>query len=116
LSSYLHTYDKDRAALVFDLMEPLRPVADRVVLSFVRTEISSHLMAGAASTTTGNIVAHEINQDDNQFCKNGQSLRKVCRAGWDSASRDQAFAVLNTTIRTGSHTDCRVGFGSASCG
>jgi len=56
---------------VFDLMESLRPVADRVVLSFVRTEISSHLMAGAASTTTRNIVAYEINQDDNQFCKNG---------------------------------------------
>jgi len=59
------------------LMESLRPVADRVVLSFVRTEISSHLMAGAASTTTRNIVAYEINQDDNQFCKK----RPIASAG-----------------------------------
>ncbi|MEO6945845.1 MAG: CRISPR-associated endonuclease Cas1, partial [Nitrobacter sp.] len=29
---FLHSYDKDRAALVFDLMEPLRPVVDRTVL------------------------------------------------------------------------------------
>ena len=35
---YLHSYDKDRAALVFDLMEPLRPVADRVVLDLVRNQ------------------------------------------------------------------------------
>jgi CRISPR/Cas system-associated endonuclease Cas1 len=33
---YLHSYDEDRAALVFDLMEPLRPVVDRVVLDLVR--------------------------------------------------------------------------------
>jgi CRISPR-associated endonuclease Cas1 len=32
---YLHSYDKERAALVFDLMEPLRPVVDRVVLELV---------------------------------------------------------------------------------
>lgn len=32
---YLHSFDKNRAALVFDLMEPLRPVSDRVVLEFV---------------------------------------------------------------------------------
>ncbi len=30
-----HSYDKDRAALVFDLMGPLRPVVDRVVLNLV---------------------------------------------------------------------------------
>jgi CRISPR/Cas system-associated endonuclease Cas1 len=36
---YLHSYDKDRAAFVFDLMEPLRPVVDHVVLDFIRTEI-----------------------------------------------------------------------------
>lgn len=33
---YLHSYDKDRAALVFDLMEPLRPIMDRSVLQFVK--------------------------------------------------------------------------------
>jgi CRISPR-associated endonuclease Cas1 len=33
---YLHSYDKDRAALVFDLMEPLRPVVDYMVLEFVQ--------------------------------------------------------------------------------
>jgi CRISP-associated protein Cas1 len=33
---YLHTPQEDRAALVFDLMEPLRPVVDRVVLEFVQ--------------------------------------------------------------------------------
>ena len=31
---YLHSYDKDRAALVFDLMEPLRPVVDHNHLGF----------------------------------------------------------------------------------
>jgi CRISP-associated protein Cas1 len=35
---YLHSYDKDRAALVFDLMEPLRPVVDRGVLDLVRDQ------------------------------------------------------------------------------
>jgi CRISPR-associated protein Cas1 len=35
---YLHTHQKDRAALVFDLMEPLRPVVDRVVLEFVQSQ------------------------------------------------------------------------------
>jgi CRISPR/Cas system-associated endonuclease Cas1 len=35
---YLHSYDKDRAALVFDLMEPLRPVVDHVVLDFIHAE------------------------------------------------------------------------------
>jgi CRISP-associated protein Cas1 len=35
---YLHAYDKDRAALVFDLMEPLRPVVDHVVLDLVCTQ------------------------------------------------------------------------------
>lgn len=33
---YLHTHQKDRAALVFDLMEPLRPVVDRIALEFVQ--------------------------------------------------------------------------------
>jgi CRISPR-associated endonuclease Cas1 len=32
---YLHSFDKDRAALVFDLMEPFRPVVDSVVLDLV---------------------------------------------------------------------------------
>jgi CRISPR-associated endonuclease Cas1 len=36
---YLHSYDKDRAALVFDLMEPLRPVVDCTVLDLVRSRI-----------------------------------------------------------------------------
>jgi CRISPR-associated protein Cas1 len=35
---YLHTHQKDRAALVFDLMEPLRPVVDRAVLVFVKSQ------------------------------------------------------------------------------
>jgi CRISPR-associated protein Cas1 len=35
---YLHYYSKDRAAFVFDLMEPLRPVADRAVLDLVRNQ------------------------------------------------------------------------------
>jgi len=34
---YLHSYDKNRAALVFDLMEPLRPVVDRTVLQFIQS-------------------------------------------------------------------------------
>jgi CRISP-associated protein Cas1 len=35
---YLHAFEKYRAALVCDLMEPLRPVVDRTVLEFVRAE------------------------------------------------------------------------------
>jgi CRISP-associated protein Cas1 len=35
---YLHAYDEDRAAFVFDLMEPLRPVVDHIVLDFVHAE------------------------------------------------------------------------------
>ena len=35
---FLHSYSEDRAALVFDLMEPLRPVVDHVVLDFIHAE------------------------------------------------------------------------------
>jgi CRISP-associated protein Cas1 len=35
---YLHSYNEDRAAFAFDLMEPLRPVVDHIVLDFVHTE------------------------------------------------------------------------------
>jgi CRISPR-associated endonuclease Cas1 len=35
---YLHAYEKYRAALVCDLMEPLRPVVDRAVLEFVQSQ------------------------------------------------------------------------------
>jgi CRISPR-associated protein Cas1 len=35
---YLHAFEKYRAALVFDLMEPLRPVVDRSVLEFVLSQ------------------------------------------------------------------------------
>jgi CRISPR-associated endonuclease Cas1 len=34
---YLHSYNPERPALVFDLMEPLRPIVDRAVLNFVQT-------------------------------------------------------------------------------
>jgi len=34
---FLHTYSVDRPALVFDLMEPQRPIVDRKVLEFVQT-------------------------------------------------------------------------------
>jgi CRISP-associated protein Cas1 len=34
---YLHSYSEDRPALVFDLMEPLRPLMDRRVLEFVQS-------------------------------------------------------------------------------
>jgi CRISPR-associated protein Cas1 len=33
---FLHTYSIDRPALVFDLMEPQRPIVDRKVLEFVQ--------------------------------------------------------------------------------
>jgi CRISPR-associated protein Cas1 len=36
---YLHAFEKYRAALVYDLMEPLRPVVDRTVLGFVQAQI-----------------------------------------------------------------------------
>jgi CRISPR-associated endonuclease Cas1 len=35
---YLHAFEKYRAALVFDLMEPLRPIVDRAVLEFVQSK------------------------------------------------------------------------------
>jgi CRISPR-associated endonuclease Cas1 len=34
---FLHTYNVDRPALVFDLMEPLRPIVDRAVLIFAQS-------------------------------------------------------------------------------
>jgi CRISPR-associated endonuclease Cas1 len=34
---YLHTSNPDRPALVFDLMEPLRPIVDRSMLQFVQS-------------------------------------------------------------------------------
>jgi CRISPR-associated protein Cas1 len=34
---YLHSHSEDRPALVFDLMEPLRPVVDQKVLEFVQS-------------------------------------------------------------------------------
>src|SRR4029077_8450204 len=33
---FLHTFQADRLALVFDIMEPLRPIVDRKVLEFVQ--------------------------------------------------------------------------------
>jgi CRISP-associated protein Cas1 len=33
---YLHVSRSGRAALVYDLMEPLRPLADRLILDYVR--------------------------------------------------------------------------------
>jgi CRISPR-associated protein Cas1 len=33
---FLHSHNPDRPALVFDLMEPLRPIVDRTVLNFVQ--------------------------------------------------------------------------------
>lgn len=36
--SYLHSRKISRQGLVFDLMEPLRPIADRVVLGIIRSE------------------------------------------------------------------------------
>jgi CRISP-associated protein Cas1 len=35
---YLHAFEKYRAALVCDLMEPLRPVVDRIVLGCVQSQ------------------------------------------------------------------------------
>jgi CRISPR-associated endonuclease Cas1 len=36
---FLHSYNPDRPALVFDLMEPLRPIVDRSVLKFVQSHM-----------------------------------------------------------------------------
>jgi CRISPR-associated endonuclease Cas1 len=38
---YLHTHQKDRAALVFDLMEPLRPIVDRTIVEFAQANTFS---------------------------------------------------------------------------
>lgn len=35
---FLHSYDRNESAFVFDLMEPLRPVVDRAVLKFVQLQ------------------------------------------------------------------------------
>ncbi len=35
-TGHLHSHNPGRPALVFDLMEPLRPVVDRTVLTFVQ--------------------------------------------------------------------------------
>ena len=34
----IHAYGEDRAALVLDLMEPLRPIVDRIILDLVRAK------------------------------------------------------------------------------
>jgi CRISPR-associated protein Cas1 len=34
---FLHTYNLERPALVFDLMEPLRPIVDRKVVEFAQS-------------------------------------------------------------------------------
>src|SRR5215218_1245033 len=34
---YLHTMRRGRVALVYDLMEPLRPLVDRLLLAFTRS-------------------------------------------------------------------------------
>ncbi len=39
LIGYLHGNYRDKAALVYDLMEPLRPIADRGVLEFVQQHV-----------------------------------------------------------------------------
>lgn len=38
---YLHMYRPKRVALVYDLMEPLRPLVDRLVLDFIRSHTFS---------------------------------------------------------------------------
>jgi CRISP-associated protein Cas1 len=38
---YLYSYRPGRVALVYDLMEPLRPRVDRQMLSFVRSQTFS---------------------------------------------------------------------------
>lgn len=35
---FMHAYGADRAALVLDLMEPLRPTVDRIIVDFARTK------------------------------------------------------------------------------
>lgn len=34
---YLHAYKESRDALVLDLMEPLRPVVDRMMIEFIQS-------------------------------------------------------------------------------
>ncbi len=38
---YLHACRPGRVALVYDLMEPLRPIVDRVILGFVQKRVFS---------------------------------------------------------------------------
>lgn len=39
--SYLHAYEINRVNLIFDLMEPLRPIIDRKILEFVQDHVFS---------------------------------------------------------------------------
>lgn len=50
--SYLHSVKQGRMSLVYDLMEPLRPEADRLILEFVR----SHTFASGDFTISTNGV------------------------------------------------------------
>jgi CRISPR-associated protein Cas1 len=51
---YLHSYSKDRAAFVFDLMEPLRPKVDRVILGlFDRKRLNVPILRSGAMGCAG---------------------------------------------------------------
>jgi CRISPR-associated protein Cas1 len=73
---YLHSCRPGRVALVYDLMEPLRPQVDHLVLSFTRSHtfapsdftldtdgvcrLHPQLAKEVAQLTASNIVVHEI--------------------------------------------------------
>jgi CRISPR-associated protein Cas1 len=94
---YLHSYDKDRAALVFDLMEPLRPVMDRVVLDLVRSQTFEpadftirqdgvcrlnpelvRLMVGRLELHSGDFVPRLISDGVRKKFRDGSPISQLC--------------------------------------
>ena len=71
---FIHAYGESRATLVLDLMEPLRPVVDRIVLDFicgepfspadftVRRDGVCRLNPGAAKALVGRLLEYTSRQ------------------------------------------------------
>jgi hypothetical protein len=89
---YLHTSRPDRPGLVFDLMEPMRPIVDRAVLRFVQ----SHTFHPADFTIRSDGVCR-LNPEM------ARSVTKMIAAKSVNASLTKDFLSSAGTVRPASH-------------
>lgn len=90
---YLHATCPERAALVYDLMEPLRPLVDRLVLDFV----CSHTFSPSDFTLSANGVCRQ----------HPQLARKAARLTVSDASVQQTIMEVLGRLGTQSHDGIR---------